>query len=287
MNKLFFSGHEKFHCRQFWLKKGYDFVQNGHKFADQDAVVNLGVGKNMVGSIRHWLRAFKIIEGSDEHLSAIAHDLLGDKGRDLYLEDIGTIWLLHYLLVTHGRASIYWLVFNEFRRERIEFTKENLANFLQRKCMERNDSTSLGTLNTDVDVFIKNYVRPRKSKRNIEDDFSGLLLDLDLIQKMDKSGPKTWYKSESGDRADIPLEIILYAIVSQTTGNSISFDRLLNDTNNVGIVFAMSANGLLNKVKAITQEFPDITYTDDAGVRELQFKQKPQPMDLLQKYYGR
>ncbi len=52
MSNLYFSGHEKFHCRQFWLKKGYDFVQAGHKFSDKDAVVDLGVGKNMVGSIR-------------------------------------------------------------------------------------------------------------------------------------------------------------------------------------------------------------------------------------------
>ncbi len=48
MNKLSFSGHESFHCRQFWLKKGYDFVQRRGKFSDKNAVVELGVGKNMV-----------------------------------------------------------------------------------------------------------------------------------------------------------------------------------------------------------------------------------------------
>lgn len=25
-NKLTFSGHDTFHCRHLWLKKGYDFV---------------------------------------------------------------------------------------------------------------------------------------------------------------------------------------------------------------------------------------------------------------------
>jgi hypothetical protein len=52
-NKLTFSGHDTFHCRQLWLKKGYDFVKNGNKFMDIEAVVLLGVGKNMVSIPMH------------------------------------------------------------------------------------------------------------------------------------------------------------------------------------------------------------------------------------------
>ena len=48
-NKRFpFSGHESFQCRSLWLKKGYDFINSGKSFNDEDAVVILGVGKNMV-----------------------------------------------------------------------------------------------------------------------------------------------------------------------------------------------------------------------------------------------
>lgn len=46
--KYTFSGHDSFHCRQFWLKKGHDFVREGRSFNDEDAVVRLGVVKNMV-----------------------------------------------------------------------------------------------------------------------------------------------------------------------------------------------------------------------------------------------
>lgn len=49
--KFTFSGHESFQCRQLWLKKGYDFVNKKKSFNDEDAVVELGVGKNMVSSI--------------------------------------------------------------------------------------------------------------------------------------------------------------------------------------------------------------------------------------------
>ncbi|RLD34691.1 MAG: hypothetical protein DRJ02_02275 [Bacteroidetes bacterium] len=65
MKGLKFSGHETFICKQLWLKKGYDFLQKGYNFNDPDAVVKLGVGKNMVSSIRFWLKAFNIIDNKD------------------------------------------------------------------------------------------------------------------------------------------------------------------------------------------------------------------------------
>ena len=57
-----FSGHESFPCKSLWLKKGYDFVVGGNDFNSPDAVITLGVGKNMVASIRYWLRAFGVTD---------------------------------------------------------------------------------------------------------------------------------------------------------------------------------------------------------------------------------
>ena len=64
VSNLKFSGHESFHCRPFWLKKGVDYIKSGQSFTDK-AGVDLGVGKNMVGSIRFWLKAFDIVDEKD------------------------------------------------------------------------------------------------------------------------------------------------------------------------------------------------------------------------------
>jgi hypothetical protein len=61
-NKLTFSGHDTFHCRHLWLKKGYDFIKAGNKFTNEDAVVLLGVGKNMVSSIYFWMKDFGMLD---------------------------------------------------------------------------------------------------------------------------------------------------------------------------------------------------------------------------------
>lgn len=127
--KLSFTGHDSFHCRSFWLKKGIDFIQNNGQFND-NAVVELGVGRNMVNAVRYWLRCFDMTDEQD-NLNDIARQIFDNtEGFDAYVEDKGTMWLLHYLLVTKGRASIYSIVFNQFRKERIEFSKEQLIQYL-------------------------------------------------------------------------------------------------------------------------------------------------------------
>ena len=58
-----FSGHQTFPFRYTWLKKGVDAVgKNANIFTDDEASVNLGVGKNMVQSIRHWCLTTKLIK---------------------------------------------------------------------------------------------------------------------------------------------------------------------------------------------------------------------------------
>ncbi len=286
MNKISFSGHEKFHCRQFWLKKGYDFLQAGRKFSDDDAVVALGVGKNMVNSIRYWMKAFNLVD-ENEQPNPFAHALFGEHGQDRYLEDEGTLWLLHYRLVTSNYATLYAVFFNEFRKERIEFTKEHLLNFLVRKCGEWGSSISENSLNADIDVFVKTYLRPKKKMKNIEDDFSGLLIDFDLLQEFDKSGEHVWYRMESQQRTTLPVEILLYAILEQEAGNvSISLRRLLNDDNSVGMIFALNERGLMEKINELLVKFPAIIFSDDAGIRELQFREPLDQDSILRGYYG-
>lgn len=84
MQKLTFSGHETFTCKQFWLKKGYDFLKKNKKFSSADAVVDLGVGKNMVSAIRYWLKSFGLVDDKD-YLNDINEYILGENGKDKYL----------------------------------------------------------------------------------------------------------------------------------------------------------------------------------------------------------
>ena len=81
------------------------------------------------------------------------------------------------------------------------------------------------------------------------------------------------------------MQIVLYAILEQYAGDSVSFRELANDRNGPGMVFALNEDGLLNQIQAITAHYPDIVFTDDAGIREVQFRPRPDSQQVLDDYY--
>jgi len=292
--KLTFSGHETFHCRHLWLKKGYDFVKKGRKFTEEDAVVELGVGKNMVTGINFWMKAFGIIDKEGE-LTEFANYLLSDNGKDPFIEDEATLWLLHYQLVTLNIASTYNLIFNEFRKERVEFTKDNFIAFVLRKTEELNlAQINKNTVAADFEVLTKMYLRTDAQSKDREDTFSGLLTELNIFQEEkrkieDKN--TTLYSVPTDDKVNIPEEVLLYAILDKDEfDKSISLYTIEQEKDQVGSVFSIGRTGLVNKIESLAanSKFKSfgITFNDHAGIKELQFKMKPNKFDILSTYYG-
>ena len=156
-----FSGHQTFVFRYTWLKKGVDALSdNAHVFRAEDAIVTLGVGKNMVDSIRHWGLACRVFEERDlaeggrtkgialsRFGELIFKDGSGVEALDPFLEDDATLWLLHWNLATNpARATTWYWAFNLLREP--EFTRgaffENLKKFVQGRGWSRVSDNSLG-----------------------------------------------------------------------------------------------------------------------------------------------
>ena len=111
---LSFSGHQAFPFRYTWLKKGIDAVDedsgNPTIFTDDSATITLGVGKNMVRSIHHWCQVARLIKLGDgvdlNHRrrfvpTDFGNSIFADDGFDPYLEDVATLWLIHWQLATN------------------------------------------------------------------------------------------------------------------------------------------------------------------------------------------
>jgi len=281
--RLIFSGHETFQCRHLWLKKGYDYITKGKSFSTEDAVVELGVGKNMVTSIRYWMRAFGLLKDGD-HLSEFAHRLFSDDGYDPYLEDDASLWLLHYNLVQKGYASTYSLIFNELRKERIEFSKDSFIKFAKSKTTQ---DVSINTIGGDFEVFIKLYVGTDSSKDK-EDVVSGIFPDLQLVRVIQRDKQPTLYHIENDEKQLLPEDVLLFILLNDPNlGLSINIDALERNYNSVGSVFAINRAGLINKIELLCSKYEFLVYKDDAGIRELQFKLKPSPFTILDEYYGK
>ena len=170
-----FARHETFHPRYGWFRKAFSCTTDDPTiFSRDDAPVRIGVGKNMVRSIRFWGLAAKLIEESTQTYSRrtselittdIGEALFGTFGWDRYMEDPGTLWLLHWLLLApRSRLPVWWLAFNEFNA--IEFTDHDLESVvtmqLEMTSEWRKPYTS--SIKKDVSTLLRSYASTVRTK---------------------------------------------------------------------------------------------------------------------------
>jgi hypothetical protein len=284
VKKYTFSGHESFPCKTLWLKKGYDFVVAGDDFNSPEAVIGLGVGKNMVASIRFWLRVFGVTE--NDKPTVLADYLFNDQnGKDKYLEDIATLWLLHFNLVFLEEATLYNMFFCGVQRERTHFEREQVLTYVKMRMVEANKMTlfNANTVKKDIGVLLQNYTLPRKAQSN--EDFSTLLIDLDLIRQ--SSEGKGYYFNVDGKRK-MTKEIFLYGLLKlkeQQGDNTIPYDTIQEK---IGLVFCMQDFETIEMLKQLTSDYSQyFAYSDVAGIKQIQFTKELDVKQVLDDYYGK
>lgn len=280
--KYVFSGHESFPCKTLWLKKGYDFVVHNKDFNNPEAVIDLGVGKNMVASIRYWLKVFGLCQ--NEQPTWLGNYLFNDEdGRDLYMEDLATLWILHFHLVFNQDATLYNLFFCGYQKGHTQFEREQIVTYVKLHMIEANKQNVFNenTVKKDVSVLIQNYALPRKYLSN--EDFSSLLIDLDLIRQNTEG--KGYYINIDGKRK-VAKEIFMYAllVLKELEGdNTISYDTVQDK---VGLTFCMQDYETIEMLKLLANEYSDyMSYNDNAGIRMIQFTQNLGKEQVLNDYY--
>lgn len=272
-----FSGHESFPCKSMWLKKGYDYLVEHNKFTDPDAVVKLGVGKNMVQSIKFWLRAFDLLK--DDEVTEIARYIFNDRdGKDPYAEDNTTLWILHYLLVVSAVSSIYRLVFVDLQREKKEFDKDQVLSFIKRKCNEPEQKNVFNenTVKKDIRVLLQSYIAPANPKTN--EEYASILIELGLLRENNGT-----YSFNEVAMWQISHLVVFFALVHIAgEDKTVSFDKLQE----LSLIFCIPISSFLMIIRSLSERYPnEISYTDNSGIRNVQFHKRINALEVLNRYY--
>lgn len=291
MNDFKFSGHDTFHCRQQWLSKGVKLIDNeGHTVlsSPEIAISKLGVGKNMVQSIQHWIKAFGLMD-ENHKITELAKKIFNDRnGFDPYLEDEGTLWLLQYKICATNYASIYNIIFTEYFKDKVtlEFSESQIIQFIV-KILERNNvrEVSKNTLSSDFKAFVRSYSTPKKLLKTIEDDINSPLLELNLITQLNL-GETTTYRINKEDRNNIPIAIFAFCLLDYLGDrDSIKHDEIRNT---LGAYFCLTNDGLDNLIEELSLIYPEFIDKNDGGIRQIQIKGIANNFqnNLLESYYG-
>ncbi|MDQ3399358.1 MAG: DUF4007 family protein [Deinococcota bacterium] len=287
-----FSGHETFPLRYAWLPKAVQKLKDyPDLFLRDDALVVLGVGKNMVHAIRHWSQAFGMIDierGGRDQISPLGTKLLTPEGWDPYLEDPGTLWLLHWQLASRPvKASTWHLAFTRWRRE--SFTRAELVEWLLRITDNLPSvRATRSSIKRDVDVFIRTYVPSTvTATRPLEETFDSPLVELGLIKEIEKDT----YGFVRGPKLMLPDKIFVFALLdywreAAPHQQTLSFEVVLHGKGSPGAAFKLSENALVERLERLPP-WTGIRFDDTAGMRQLlkQPSVTTLPLDALERYY--
>lgn len=297
-----FSGHETFPFRYGWLKKGVDAVRrNGGIFSAPDAIVTLGVGKNMVRAICHWCTVSGMIRevetekrrGKRFEVTPLADLVFGDNGCDPFMEHQATLWLVHWQIASsYEKATTWYHTFSNLNQP--EFTREDIIRLLMRAMdtPERKPSrVSPNTIKRDVDCFIRTYVaRTGLPGMSLEDSLECPLAELELIVQGDD--PR-FFRINQACQSSIPDHIFAYTVADFRDRvfmdrASLTLEQLAYHAGSPGRLFRLSQRSFIDKLERIGDYTGGaMSYSDSAGIRQVSMHEKVDGLRLLEDYYRR
>jgi hypothetical protein len=299
-----FSGHESFACRYAWLPKALLAIQAEPEiFSDEErAMAKLGVGKNMVRSIRFWVEA----AGMAQHAKSpglvptpLGSAIFGPDELDPFLEDIQTLWLIHWKLCSRVDDPLFAWEFLFSRWQEPDFTESGVLRAFSRETQTQSRKLSSATLQQHFQVFLHTYVPSRGPKSDIaEDNLDCPLTELDLIVKIgerdtsqENNRRESIYSFKREDKPSISPALFAYCLSdywAQRFGNenTLSVTSISNGMSSPGQVFKIPEENIYSRLEDIS----DVTdgafqYQESSALPQVHRKRSPTSDKLLRKVY--
>ena len=292
-----FSGHESFPLRYGWPKKCVDAVAADREvFGRDDAMVTLGVGKNMVKAIRHWGLTTRIVEvdagvggarGRSLRVTPLGEALFGPSGADPYLEDPRTLWLLHWLIATHRDKATTWSwAFGTWNRQ--TFTRDELLRDLA--AVGGTSRATPTSLQRDAEVFLRTYVPSRAGRAtSVEDSLDSPLVELRLLRDDPVEHRYGFLRGPKPSLDDGTLGFAILEFWDRTAAgrDSLNFDALARGVGSPGRVFRLDDDAFAARLEDVARwSHGAVLYDDTAGTRQLLRRKRVEPLRWLRRALG-
>lgn len=296
--------HETFFIRKGWLSKGLRAIEEKNDlFIDRsiNPMDELGIGSNMVKSLRYWLQAVGVTsEESNSQNSGKRNrrvQEITDLGQaiinnDPFLEELGTLWVLHYQLVNQREFAPSWyFFFNKFNMR--TFTQEDFVRALGAYAVrdlgvkEPPSRSSIDDFNCILSTYISRG-QLQTSKVSPENNIDCPFGELELLGVDDLRG-KVFRKRQTSISL-IPSLVGLYSLLMFCQERRIddrqalNLEDLLNAPGSPGKAFNLDSFALLELLRNLqNQGYVRVIRT--AGLDEVRVDTSLTPIECLRLYY--
>ncbi len=297
-----FARHETFHPRYSWFRKAYSHVDaDSSIFSRPNAPVEIGVGKNMVRAIRFWGTAARLIiddpnNSRGQNVGCVptrrGRALFGEDGWDPYMEDPGTLWLLHWLLLApkKSRLPVWWLTFNEFNA--VEFAEDDLeaAIGVLLDSVPEWIKPHPKSIKKDISALLRTYAPAERTVRGRIDDLLDCpLRELNLLSRSPATGK---HRFALGTKPTLPSAIVAYAVLDYVAlmsvqGSTVTMSRLAHGSGAPGRIFKLNEAELADVMRPSIDGDEALALATPAGVVQLVWSENPALIAtrILDRYY--
>ena len=290
-NKATFGRAQTFPLRLGWLPKACGLARANGNFAEDKLIAEWGVGKNMVGSIRHWAMLAGVVsfDGVKTALTPLGEFVFGADGVDSYLEDDATLWLLHWQMASRPDlfTAGFWF-FNHFFKS--SFREQEAADEMTKKMKAAGVKGGENAGKRDIGVVLRMYCRRGKNndEESLETPFPGLgLITYDDAVKE--------YRADHERRETLPPGVVGYAAAQLLQAEDGVALSVRADSTSLPLrramlehAFRLEGDSLLEKLNAFCAKMPIFQLRSAAGVWQLSLNNKTMPPEkrLLEAAYA-
>ena len=286
-----FRAHDTFFIRKGWLSKGLKhIVEKPNLFVDknENPMDVLGIGSNMVKALRYWMQSVGLTEESksgkrDQKLTEFGQCVFDN---DCYIEELGTLYFLHYKLATNEHdATAWYYFFNKFSMS--EFSREDFVREIQKYISYTGElSPAPRSLEEDFNCIISTYLpRYKTNAKRIspENNIDCPLGEIGLIDILSKD-KKTYRKATPTISTFNPW--VVYAVIMDNAEgrDEIGLSELLTAECNIGKVFNLDAIAMLDILHGI-EKIGMIKIIRTAGLDVIHINKQMSFMDCVRAYY--
>lgn len=299
------AGHESFPCRYTWLPKAVRALARDPKlFSDEKAaMVDLGVGKNMVRSIRFWSQVSGIAttgaKGGGHGATELGAALLGERGFDPFLEDIQTLWLIHWNLSTDTKNPLLAWDFLLNRWQEPELVPTAILRALQTEAAKHEVDLSPVTIDQHWDTFLHTYVPTRGRKGEVqEDNLDCPLVELELIVRVgervsDRAAGRAEpvYAFRREEKPDITPALFLYCLNDfwskrHGTEGTLAFREVAHGHGSPGQIFKLPEDDIRRRLEQLERQTKGIfVYAEGATQQQILRNRLLDTMESLKAVY--
>ena len=290
-----FRAHDTFFIRKGWISKGMRYVDksNGEVFISKsdNPMDVLGIGANMVKALRYWLQAIGVTEEPTSGKRTQSFTKFGKLvfEHDRYIEEMGTLYLLHYKLAGNFELATSWYYFfNVFALS--DFSREDFASQIMSyiKMQDEEASVAPRSIEDDFNCIINTYVPRYKTmptKVSAENNIDCPLGEMGLIDIIKREKNNTVYKKAIPSPASFNPWVILAVIYDNAEGRSeISLNELLTKEKNIGRIFNLDSIVMLDVLHSV-ESTGELKIIRTAGLDVINLKNQYSFEECVQRYY--